>query len=222
MNYGIGIQGSKNKLAERIISVLPPAAHFYDLFCGGGAITHCGLMSGKWRHIHFSDVSDTVYCVRDFLEGNLPDGGEWVSREDFYARKDSEPWIRILWSFAGNQRDYIYSRKNEPYKRAVHEMIYAETPNERRLKFKEVCRLMAQIGESRPDDLNHTERLQRVEQQVITPPRSKNLDVQHERNYQRLLRGFSTWNGSTPPTEWKSADWNQPNDAGRLRQSVPF
>lgn len=146
MIFGVGYQGSKNKLAQKIINTLPPATHFYDLFCGGGAISHCALMSGKWRQVHFSDHDDVATLLRDLLEGNLPDGSEWVSREDFYARKDKEPWVRVLWSWSGNCRDYIYSRVLEPYKKTVHEMIYAETPNERRLKFKTVCKLMAQLG----------------------------------------------------------------------------
>lgn len=143
--WGIPIQGSKNKIAEWVISVLPPAEHLYDVFCGGGAVTHCALMSSKWRRVHFSDISDTATCVRDLLEGNIPDGSEWISREDFYRRMSEEPWIRVLWSFSNNQRDYLYSRKLEPYKKAVHEMIFAPTPTERRLKFREVCRLIPSV-----------------------------------------------------------------------------
>lgn len=145
MNYGICYQGSKSKLAERIISVLPRAEHFYDLFAGGCAISHCALLSGKWKHVHISDTNDSVLLFKDVLEGNIPDGSEWISRDEFYRRKDTDPYVRLVWSFASNQRDYIYSREIEPYKKAVHEMIYAPTPNERRLKFKEVCRLMQEL-----------------------------------------------------------------------------
>lgn len=142
---GLPYQGSKNKIAEWIISVLPPAKHLYDPFCGGGAITHCALMSGKWGCVHFSDITDSVNCFRDILEGNIPDGSEWISRDEFYRRRDTDPWVRLLWSFSNNQRDYLYSRKLEPYKKAVHEMIFAPTPTERRLKFREVCKLIPTV-----------------------------------------------------------------------------
>lgn len=145
MNFGICYQGSKSKLAERIISVLPRAEHFYDIFAGGCAVSHAALLSGKWKHIHMSDISDSVLLFRDCLEGNIPDGSEWISREEFFRRRDSDAYVRIVWSFASNQRDYIYSKEIEPYKKAVHEMIYAPTPNERRLKFSEVCRLMQKL-----------------------------------------------------------------------------
>lgn len=185
MKYGIGIQGSKNRLAEKIISVLPRATHFYDLFVGGGAVSHCALLSGKWKHIHFSDISDTVYCVKDMFDGNTPDGSEWISREDFFARKDKEPWVRLIWSFAGNQRDYLYSREIEPYKKAVHEMIYAETPNERRLKFKEVCRLMRKLNLGRIEALQHAERYKALKDNKFSPPPP--IQLQPNKSYQRVF-----------------------------------
>lgn len=143
--FGIPFQGSKNKIAEWVVSQLPPAKHFYDVFVGGGAVSHCALMSGKWECVHFSDISDTATCVRDLFEGNIPDGSEWISREEFFRRKDSEPWIRLIYSFGNNQCDYLYSKEIEPYKKAVHEMIFAPTPTERRLKFREVCRLIPTV-----------------------------------------------------------------------------
>lgn len=39
MNYGLPYMGSKNKIAEWILSYLPKAENLYDLFCGGCAIT---------------------------------------------------------------------------------------------------------------------------------------------------------------------------------------
>lgn len=46
MRYGIPYLGSKNKLAERIVSLLPRAEHLYDVFCGGCAIAHCAALNG--------------------------------------------------------------------------------------------------------------------------------------------------------------------------------
>lgn len=140
--FGLPYMGSKNKLAERIVDLLPYATHLYDVFCGGGAITHCALLSGKFGCVHFSDITNSVELLRDCFEGNIPDGSEWISREEFFARKDSDPYVRLLWSFGNNQRDYLYSKEIEPYKKAVHEMIYGATPTERRLKFREVCRML--------------------------------------------------------------------------------
>lgn len=145
MRYGLPYQGSKNKLAERIVNLLPEAEHFYDVFAGGCAVSHAALLSGKFGKVHFSDINDSVVLFRDCLEGNIPDGSEWISREDFFIRKDTDPYVRLVWSFGNNQKNYLYSQDIEPYKRAVHEMIFAPTPNERRLKFREVCKLIPSV-----------------------------------------------------------------------------
>lgn len=165
MRYGIPYQGSKNKIAKELIDLFPAAEHFYDLFAGGCAVSHCALLSGKWKKVHISDMTDSVLLFRDCLQGNLPDGSEWISRDEFYARKDSDPYVRLLWSFGNNQRDYIYSREIEPYRKAVHEMIYAPTPGERRLKFCAVCRMLPFYlagGERRAMNHESMERCQRL------------------------------------------------------------
>lgn len=160
--YGLPYQGSKSRLAERIVDLLPSATHFYDLFAGGCAVTHCAMLSGKFGNVHFSDTNDSVVLFRDCLEGNVPDGSEWISREEFFRRKDSDPYVRLVWSFGNNQRDYLYSREIEPYKKAVHEMLYATTPNERRLKFREVCKMMETIAGRKAYDHESTERSQQL------------------------------------------------------------
>lgn len=144
--YGLPYQGSKSKLAERIVALLPPATHLYDIFAGGCAITHAALLSGKFKEIHANDISDSVTLFEDALNGKYENESRWISREDFFRLKDSDPYVRIVWSFGNNQRDYLYSREIEPYKKAVHEMLYAATPNERRLKFKTVIREMEKLG----------------------------------------------------------------------------
>lgn len=150
MRYGLPYQGSKNKLAERIVNLLPEAERFYDVFAGGCAVSHAALLSGKFGKVHFSDINDSVVLFRDCLEGNIPDGSEWISREDFFIRKDTDPYVRLVWSFGNNQKNYLYSQDIELYKRAVHEMIFAPTPNERRLKFREVCKLILSVLGSIP------------------------------------------------------------------------
>ena len=58
--YGMPYKGSKNKIAENIIGFLPSAEWFYDLFGGGGAITHCALLSGKWKHVVYNEINPVV------------------------------------------------------------------------------------------------------------------------------------------------------------------
>ena len=144
--YGLPYQGSKSKLAERIVALLPPATHLYDVFAGGCAITHAALLSGKFKEVHANDITDSVTLFEDALNGKYENESRWISREDFFRLKDSDPYVRIVWSFGNNQQTYLYSKEIEPYKKAVHEMLYAATPNERRLKFKAVIRELEKLG----------------------------------------------------------------------------
>ena len=56
-NYGLPYKGSKNKLAERILDMLPRAEHLYDLFCGGCSISHCALDKSRYNHVHVNDIN---------------------------------------------------------------------------------------------------------------------------------------------------------------------
>lgn len=146
-NYGVPFQGSKSKIAKKIIDLLPSATHFVDLFAGGAALSHAALLSGKYRHVHANDITDSVVLFKDAMEGNLDkyEPERFRTREDFEAEKDTNPFTRIVYSFGNDQKSYLYSRQIEGYKRAVHEMIYAPTPNERRLKYMEVVRCIERL-----------------------------------------------------------------------------
>lgn len=167
MRYGIPYLGSKNKLAERIVSLLPRAEHLYDVFCGGCAIAHCAALSGKWGHIHINDISDMPQLFVDAVAGKYRDERRWISREDFFALKDSDPYVRSCWSFGNNGQDYLYSREIEPYKRAVWTLLTAESVRERRLAYIEVVqRLVPLIKDKKAKvrgDNQSLERLERLE-----------------------------------------------------------
>ena len=141
------MQGSKSRIADKIIDLLPSATHFYDLFGGGCAMSHAALLSGKFQHVHANDITDSVVLFKDAMEGNLVkyEPERFRTREDFEAEKDTNPFVRIVYSFGNDQKSCLYSRQIEGYKRAVHEMIYAPTPNERRLKYRKVIKQIERL-----------------------------------------------------------------------------
>lgn len=157
-------------MAERIVSLLPRAEHLYDVFCGGCAIAHCAALSGKWGHIHINDISDMPQLFMDAIAGKYRDERRWISREDFFALKDSDPYVRSCWSFGNNGQDYLYSREIEPYKRAVWMMLTADSVRERRQAYREVVRQLVPLikdktAKVRGDNqsLESLERLQSLE-----------------------------------------------------------
>ena len=101
---------------------LPPTETFVDLFCGGCAVTHAALLSGKYKKFIINDIDGRV--PQFFLEcchgkHTIENHKEWISREDFFRLKD-DIYIALIWSFGNNGVDYIYGKDIEPYKKALH------------------------------------------------------------------------------------------------------
>lgn len=125
MKYGLPYKGSKNKLAERIVRLLPKRTNLVDLFCGGCAVSHAALLMGKYEHIHINDINwmcPTLFI--DALNGKYNDENRWISREDFFRLKDTDPYVAVVWSFGNNLRDYLYSKEIEPLKKAIHYAMF--------------------------------------------------------------------------------------------------
>ena len=119
--YGMPYKGSKNKIAEKIIDVLPNGACFVDLFGGGGAMTHCAALSGKYKKIIYNEIDPFV--TKGFkmcANGDFKNENRWISREKFYLLKDTDPYVAICFSFGNNLRNYCYSAEIEPWKKALH------------------------------------------------------------------------------------------------------
>ena len=125
MRYGIPYVGSKNKIAEKIIDKLPPAKHFYDLFGGGGAMTHCALMSGKYEFVHYNEFNPLVFkAFKMAINGEFKGENRWISKEDFERLKDSDPYVACCFSFGNDFKTYCYAIDREPFKKAVHYSIF--------------------------------------------------------------------------------------------------
>lgn len=125
MKYGLPYKGSKNKLAERIVSLLPKRTHLIDLFCGGCAVSHAALLRNKYEHIHINDINwmcPTLFI--DALNGKYQNETRWISREDFFRLKDTDPYVAVVWSFGNNLQSYLYSKEIEPLKKAIHYAIF--------------------------------------------------------------------------------------------------
>ena len=127
MRYGLPYKGSKNKIIPFLMSRFPKKTHFYDMFAGGCSVTHGAMLSGKFETFTANDISDYPSVFPEAIAGKFGNEKRWISREDFYTLKDSEPYIRYCWSFGNNGDDYLYSKEVEPWKKALH---YARVLND--------------------------------------------------------------------------------------------
>lgn len=113
--------GSKNKIAEWVVSHLGAAENFYDMFAGGCAITHRAIMTRKYKHYYINDLDGGItQLFLDAIAGCYANETRWISREMFFDLIDKEPYVKCCWSFGGNGKTYMYGRDIEEYKRAMH------------------------------------------------------------------------------------------------------
>ena len=121
MNYGLPYKGSKNLIVSKLCEILPNANTLYDLFAGGCSVTDYCMSHNKYRHYIINDIAPTVNVFKNAIKGVYKDRYEWISREDFLNSNDY--FVKMIWSFGTNCRDYLYSKEREPYKKAMHYAI---------------------------------------------------------------------------------------------------
>ena len=123
--YGVPYMGSKNDIAEQIIEIVPQSRNFYDLFAGGCAVTHAAMLSGKFRNFIANDLQGMgVQLFTDSIDGKYANENRWISREDFFSKKDTDPYIALCWSFGNNMQTYMYSVEIEEWKHALHNAYF--------------------------------------------------------------------------------------------------
>lgn len=125
MIYGFGYKGSKSQIADKIINFLPQADTLYDLFGGGGAITHCASLSGKYNKVVYNDKGDCAKLFEWAVDGiyKHTDPVRFVTRDMFFDEKDTNPLVKYEWSFGNNGLDYMYSKEIEPFKHCFHNAV---------------------------------------------------------------------------------------------------
>ena len=145
-SYGLPYQGSKNKIAEFIISKLPRAEHFYDLFAGGCAVTHCALLSGKYNYVHANDIQIKYpQLFYDAAHGKYRNENRVITRDEFFMFKDTDALVELCWSFGNGRTTYLWDRNIEEIKQAACSVIMSDDMINRRLYFYEFIKKLKSI-----------------------------------------------------------------------------
>lgn len=127
MRYGLPYMGSKNKIAQWVLSYLPKAENFYDLFCVGCAITHCAITQKKYNNFYINDIKGEMpQGFIDCINGKYNNDYRWISHDDFDKLKGrGDLLVDCCFSFGNNWiKGYAYSKELEPYKKALHYALF--------------------------------------------------------------------------------------------------
>lgn len=125
MNYGLPYMGSKSKIVKHIVPLFPSADNFVDLFAGGGAVTHYAMTTAKYKHFVFNDINPLMPKAFEMaLNGEFENEKRWISREEFFRLRDTDPYVAICFSFGNNLSTYMYNEEIEPIKEAYHYALF--------------------------------------------------------------------------------------------------
>jgi site-specific DNA-adenine methylase len=195
--YGIPYQGSKTKIAPNIIGVLPNGKRFVDLFGGGFAMSHCARLSNKYDVVLYNEINPLLPpLITDALIGRYNYNRfkpEFITREEFYKRKDKDGYIRYIWSFGNSGKEYMFGSDLEPLKKEAHDFVVFGKPTthfksaEKWVTSKDIHKRRLQFcGYFRKNkkrfDIEQLERLERLEQLERCP----RFDLQQLEQLERL------------------------------------
>ena len=127
-SWGLPYMGSKNSIAKDIVNALPRGERLVDLFAGGCSITDYALKNtDKFSRFLVNDLngwSPKAYVKA--LAGGFNDEERWISRQEFFRLKDTDPYVNLCFSFGNDLKTYMYNPALEQYKRALHHIIFWE------------------------------------------------------------------------------------------------
>ena len=128
MVFGLPYKGSKSAIAKDIISALPCGKRLVDLFCGGCSVTDYAMKkTDKFNRFLINDIDErNPKTYMKALSGGFHNEDRWISRQDFFKLKETDDYVRLCFSFGNNCRTYMYGPQIEPYKEAIHSIVFWE------------------------------------------------------------------------------------------------
>ena len=128
-NYGIPYKGSKSKIVNKIMEHIPAADNFYDLFGGGFAVSHYVLeeFPHKFKYVHYNEIQKgSTEFIQKAISGYYNYNNfkpEFIDRDTFFKLKDSDWYIKYVWSFGNTGNSYLFGKHIEKDKKSLHNAI---------------------------------------------------------------------------------------------------
>lgn len=150
MSFGLPYKGSKSSIAKDIVAILPGGNRLVDLFCGGCSVTDYAMKkTDKFNRFLINDIDgrNAKTYIRA-LSGGFRNEDRWISRQDFFKLKETDDYVRLCFSFGNSCRTYMYSPQIEPYKEAIHSIVFWEDYS----KMEALCPAVVETAHEYCDD----------------------------------------------------------------------
>lgn len=135
----------------------------------------------KWEHFYYNDINPLLsQLINDAIDCRFDKDNfvqEWISRDVFDEKKNSDGYIKYIWSFGNNGNDYLYSKDKEEIKHQLHDHIVYDKKSDltkqvelkendvqsRRLEFQRKAKKLVKQGFTEFQALTRLESLSRLE-----------------------------------------------------------
>ena len=75
------------------------------------------MLSGKWDNYLYNDINPLITTLfMDAVNGKYHDEKRVITREDFENQKDTDAYIKYIWSFGNNGTRLFMGKTNRRYK----------------------------------------------------------------------------------------------------------
>ena len=180
--------GSKSKIAEKLLSEIikrnPEAEIFIDLFAGGCAMSHAAMINGAFKKVFANDLNKAPQLFKDVIDGKYRDNKQWISRDEFFKLRDTDEFVKSVWTFGNNGNSYLYGKHLEPFKKAYH---YARLLNDFSLFNEFASYIEKEFNENLKKYIKNNQ--ERIKQDYIEWYSSRNSDnLDKLKNISRLER----------------------------------
>ena len=83
------------------------------------------MATAKYKHFVFNDINPLMPKAFEMaLNGEFENEKRWISREEFFRLRDTDPYVAICFSFGNNLSNYMYNEEIEPIKEAYHHALF--------------------------------------------------------------------------------------------------
>lgn len=121
------------------------------------------MLSGKWESFLYNDLNEMITGLFvDAVYGKYHDERRVITREEFNDLKDTDAYVKYIWSFGNNGLAYLWGKDIEEIKCQACRILTADTLHDRRTEYAHFIHLLSD-NKDLVDNKRKIDRLQNFE-----------------------------------------------------------
>ena len=123
------------------------------------------MLANKWNNYLYNDINSNITTLfTDAINGKYHDENRVITRDDFKELKDTDPYVKYIWSFGNAGNAYLWGKGIEDLKIKACHALMDKSLNERRIAYIHFIKTLKESNDPTPNRLAPLERLQALTQ----------------------------------------------------------